>query len=140
MSIKTARLPEDTVSIQHLLKFIDLSHYPSLSEIQNPEHQWFVYQQNGAIIGCVAATKDRGEIRHIVVEPTSCRKGIGSQLLNKAVVFLRNIGYRHVWAQVRIDNKKSQGLFRKAGFRQETRVLPSPENSAVKLNKFALDT
>lgn len=137
MSVRAADLTKDMPYIQSLLKNIELSHVPLPEEIKNANHQWFVFEQDGVICGCVVAKKDRYEIGHIVVHPYFCRKGIGSKLVTTAVTFLQGINNKQIWAQVRITNDKSIGLFEKNGFRQE-KILISQENSKVKLYKFIL--
>jgi len=138
VSIRRASLPSDTRSIYSLLKHIDLSIYPEPTNIENPDDQWFIYEEKGRIIGCVAARKSRGEIRHIVVLPKHEGKGIGTQLGNCAIGFLKDIGYLGVWVQVRVQNKRSQGLFEKLGFKREPRTIRSRKNPQVKLYKYVL--
>ena len=138
MDIRKAFLPNDTKSIRCLLRYIDLSIYPEYTDIENPDDQWFVYEEKGEIVGCVAARKSRGEIRHIAVLPNYRRRGIGSQLVNCTIEFLKSIDYSRIRAQVRVKNKKSQRLFEKLGFRREPRPIRSVKNSEVKLYKYVL--
>lgn len=138
MSVRKASLPKDTKSILSLLKYIDLSIYPKSTDIENPDDQWFVFEEKGEVIGFIAARRSRGEIRHIIVLPNHQRKGIGSQLANCAIEFLKSIGYAEIWAQVRVENKKSQRLFEKLGFRREPRLITSLKNPKVKLYKYML--
>jgi len=139
MGIRKASLPDDTKSIHHLLRLIDLSIYPENTDIGNPDDQWFVYEEHGEITGCVAARRSRGEIRHIAVEPLHRRKGIGNQLANCAIAFLKSIGYSTIWAQIRVKNEKSQQLFEKLGFkRKPIRPIRSLKDPHVKLYKYVL--
>lgn len=138
MGIRKVSLPNDTESILSLLNHIDLSIYPERTDIENPDDQWFVYEEKGEIIGCVAARRSGGEIRHIAVLPNHRRKGIGSQLVNCAIEFLKSIGYSRIWAQVRVENKESQGLFEKLGFKCKPRTIRSVKNPEVKLYKYVL--
>jgi ribosomal protein S18 acetylase RimI-like enzyme len=138
VSIRKASFPNNTKSIHCLLRYIDLSIYPERIEIENPDDQWFVYEEKGEVIGCVAARRSRGEIRHIAVLPNHRRKGIGSQLVNCTIEFLKDIGYSTIWAQVRVKNKESQGLFEKLGFKRKPRPIRSVKNPEVKLYKYVL--
>ena len=138
MSVRMASYPDDAESIRSLLRLIDLTIYPDLNDIRNPNDQWFVCEEMGEIIGCVAARKGIGEIRHIVVMPEHQRKGIGSQLANCAIEFLADLGYSRIWAQVRVKNAESQGLFEKLGFRRERRRIRSLKNPEVELYKYVL--
>jgi ribosomal protein S18 acetylase RimI-like enzyme len=137
VSVRAADLTKDMPFIQSLLKNIDLSHIPLPEEIKNVNHQWFVFEQDGVICGCVVVKKDRCEIGHLIVDPNFCRKGIGSKLVTTAVTFLQDTNNKQIWAQVRITNDKSIGLFEKNGFRQE-KILISQESPKVKLYKYIL--
>lgn len=139
MNIRKAVLPKETSRILFLLRLIELSHLPSPQEIENPNNMWFVFEQDGVILGGVAATNNRGEIAHIVVDPASQRNGIGSKLVTTAASYLKNTGHKRIWAQVRIDNSKSIGLFTKNGFTLQERLLTSREDHRVKLFEFILE-
>ena len=138
MSVRKASLPDDTESILSLLKYIDLSIYPGLTDIENPNDQWFVYEENREIIGCVAARRSRGEIRHVAVLSDHQNKGVGSKLVKQGIEFLKSMGYSSVWAQIRVCNKKSQGLFKKLGFVRKPGLITSLKDSKVKLHKYEL--
>jgi N-acetylglutamate synthase-like GNAT family acetyltransferase len=113
LSVRIADLEKDISNIQRLLKNIDLSHYPQSKEIQNPYHQWLVYEQNETILGCVVAKKDQGEIGHISVDPKFRKSGVGTKLISMSISCLRKAGHDHIWAQVRIENNPSIELFKK---------------------------
>jgi ribosomal protein S18 acetylase RimI-like enzyme len=137
VSIRAADLTKDMPCIQSLLENIDLTHVPLPEEIKNVNHQWFVFEQDGVICDCVVAKKDRCEIGHVVVHPNCRRKGIGSKLVRTSVTFLQGTSDKQIWAQVRITNGKSIGLFKKNGFVEE-KIWVSPENPKVKLHKLIL--
>jgi ribosomal protein S18 acetylase RimI-like enzyme len=120
-----------------LLRNIDLSHFPQQQEIQNPNHQWFVYEEDDKVLGCVVAKENRQEIGHIAVDTDVLRKGIGSTLVNHCIPYLRSKSSKQVWAQVRVDNKASIGLFAKNGFKIEKKITSS-KNSNLKLFRFIL--
>jgi ribosomal protein S18 acetylase RimI-like enzyme len=136
VSVRKATLPTDTKSLHSLLKYIDLSIYPEHAEIENPDDQWFVYEEKEEIIGCVAARKNSGEIRHIAVVPNHRRKGIGTKLAKCAIEFLRSVGCPIIWTQVRVKNEESQGLFEKLNFMREAKPIRSRKNPEVKLFKY----
>jgi len=138
MGIRKSSLPNDTESILRLLKYIDLSIYPESIDIENPDDQWFVYEDEGKIVGSVAARRSRGEMRHIVVLPNHREKGIGRQLASHAIELLRSIGYSSVWAQVRVENKESQRLFESLGFNRRSRRITSRKDPEVKLYRYVL--
>ena len=139
MSVRKASLPNDIKSILSLLKYIDLSIYPGPIDIENPDDQWFVYEENRKIIGCVAARRSRGEIRHVVVLPKHQKKGVGSKRVKQGIEFLKSMGYSSVWAQIRVCNKKSRGLFERLGFKQKPRVVTSRKDPKVKLYKYEFE-
>ena len=131
-------MPNDTESIHSLLKDLDLSIYPEPTDIENPDDQWFVYEENTEIIGCVAARRSRGEIRHVDVLLDHRRKSIGSKLVKRAIEFLKSIGYSRIWAQVRVTNEEGQGLFEKLGFERKPKLITSRKDPKVKLYKYEL--
>jgi len=138
MSVRKASLPNDAESILSLLRYIDLSVYPKLTDIENPDDQWFVYREKGEIVGCVAARRTTCEIRHIVILPNHQRKGIGTQLANSAIELLGSIGCSRIWVQIRLKNEKSQRLFEKLGFKREPRLIRSRKNPEVMLYSYVL--
>jgi ribosomal protein S18 acetylase RimI-like enzyme len=138
VSVRKASLPDNTTSIQSLLKYIDLSIYPGPTDIENPDDQWFVYKENSEIVGCVAARRSRGEIRHVVVLPDHQREGVGSKLVKLGIEFLKSIGYSRIWAQIRVNNKESQAFFESLGFVRKSRLVTSPKDPQVKLYKYEL--
>lgn len=138
MNVRRASFPDDTKSIHSLIKYIDLSVYPEPANIENPDDQWFVYEEKRKVIGCAAATRSRGEIRHIVVLPNHRRSGIGSKLVNCTTDFLKNTGHSRIWAQVRVKNKESQRLFEKSGFERQLKLIRSSKDPKVKLYKYVL--
>jgi ribosomal protein S18 acetylase RimI-like enzyme len=138
MKPRKAVLPHDTESIESLLKYIDLSIYPECGDIENPDDQWFVYEEELGIVGCVASRRSTGEIRHIVVLPDYRKRDIGRQLANSAIEFLGKLGYSRIWGQIRVDNRESQQLFESLGFKCDHKPITSRKNPEVKLYKYVL--
>ena len=138
VGVRKASLPNDTEFIIRLLGYIDLSIYPEATDIENPDDQWFVYEDKEEIIGSVAARRSRGELRHMVVLPSHRRKGLGRKLAKCAIEFLRGMGYSTVWAQVRARNKDSQRFFESLGFKRDSRLRTSLKDPEVKLYRYRL--
>jgi len=136
---RKAVLPHDTESIRSLLKYIDLSIYPERGDVENPDDQWFICEEESGIIGCVALRRTTGEVRHIVVLPAYRRKGIGRQLANSAIEYLRKVGYSRIWGQIRVNNEDSQRLFESLGFKRVPKPMTSRKNPEVKLYKYILE-
>jgi amino-acid N-acetyltransferase len=100
--IRGARL-EDVPSIQRLIK-----HYSaqglmlprSLQELYENIRDFFVYEENGKVVGCCALHvmwKDLAEIRSLAVHKHHQREGVGSALLQEALKEARRLGIKRVF-------------------------------------------
>ena len=83
---------------------------------------FFVAEDNDKIIGCVRASIvdiDLAEIRTLCVDEAHRKKGIATDLLQKALDFLKGKNMRKVAARCKADNKEAIRLFEKTGFEKE---------------------
>jgi len=77
-------------------------------------------QKEEEILGYIIFTQD-GHIISIAVHPQNRRKGIGTQLLQKA---MNTPHLKKVWAEVRRSNQGAQSFYSKMGF-QITGMVPN---------------
>ena len=85
---------------------------------------FFVAELDGEVVGTVLAGWDghRGWIYSLGVRPDLERRGIGSALLDHAIVALRERGCPKINLQVRGDNRAVVGFYERRGLKVEDRV------------------
>ncbi|MCY4568410.1 MAG: GNAT family N-acetyltransferase, partial [Candidatus Poribacteria bacterium] len=98
-----------------------------MDHVSSPEYQVFVAVNGGEIAGFLSAflvpsRVPRWEIDLILVRSTSQGKGIGTSLIEEALIYGSNLGVHCAAASIRIDNYPSQGAFSKAGFTTDAQV------------------
>jgi len=95
----------------------------SLSELYDNIRDFYVYEEDGKIIGCGAlhvTWEDYGEILSLAVEPSRTRQGIGSKILNACLEEASSLGIRKV-----ITLTYAPDFFEKHGFtRVKKTTLP----------------
>ena len=95
--------------------------------ISSPEHQVFVAVEAGEVSGflsafLVSSATPQWEIDLIVVHPKSQGKGIGTSLIEEALMSGSNLGVHWAKASIRVDNYASQRAFSKVGFTTDAQV------------------
>lgn len=95
--------------------------------ISSPAHQVFVAVEAGEVSGFLSAflgssTIPQWEIDLIVVHPKSQGKGIGTSLIEEALMSGSNLGVHWAKASIRVDNYASQRAFSKVGFTTDAQV------------------
>ena len=95
--------------------------------ISPPEHQVFVAVEAGEVAGflsafLVSSATPQWEIDLIVVHPKSQGKGIGTSLIEEALMYGSNLGVHWAKASIRVDNYASQRAFSKVGFTTDAQV------------------
>lgn len=70
----------------------------------------------GILVGRVAA--DEFEIQNLAVGKALRRRGIATQLVNKAVATARSAGAKQVYIEVRASNQAAIALYTRVGFRE----------------------
>lgn len=95
--------------------------------ISSPEHQVFVAVEAGEVSGflsafLVSSATPQWEIDLIVVHPKSQGKGIGTSLIEEALMSGSNLGVHWAKASIRIDNYASERAFSKVGFTTDAQV------------------
>lgn len=95
----------------------------SLSELYENIRDFYIYEENGEIIGCGAlhvTWEDIGEVLSLAVEPARTRQGIGSKILKACLEEARCLGIRKVITLTYVPD-----FFEKHGFvRVKKTTLP----------------
>jgi len=87
----------------------------SLNEIYENIRDFFVYEKNGKVVGCCAlhvCWQDLAEIKSLAVVPNMKNKGIGIELVSKAIEEAKSLGVKKVFALTYVP-----AFFRKCGFK-----------------------
>lgn len=86
---------------------------------QETDHLWIV--ENGSkIVGSIAIVKGEGmvaQLRWFLVEPSERNKGIGNKLMQEAINFCRNRGYKKITLGTIKDLKIARKIYSKTGFK-----------------------
>lgn len=96
--------------------------------ISSPVHQVFVALETGEVVGFLAAflipePLPRWEIDTIIVRAASRGKGIGTSLIEEALIYGSHQGAHWAKASIRVNNHASQRAFCKVGFTTDAQVL-----------------
>ena len=99
-----------------------------IDNISLPEHQVFAAVEADEIAGFLSAflvpkPTPRWEMDLIIVRLASQGKGIGTSLIEEALIYGSNLGAHWAKASIRVDNYASQAAFSKAGFATDAQVL-----------------
>ncbi len=110
----------------------------SISDVYaGPREAFFVGESEGRIIGTVAVkeeSRDTAILRRLFVSSKYRGKGYGRLLIEKALDFCREKGYREVVFHVSNTMKAAMGLCRNKGFNEKEKL----ELGGVDIIKFAL--
>lgn len=118
MSIRKATV-NDVVNIQSIVNFYadkDIMLPRSLNEIYENLRDFWVYEDNGAVVGCVAlhvTWEDLAEVKSLAVKEEYNKKGIGKKLLQECIDDAKKIGIKKIFALTYVPD-----FFKKIGFRE----------------------
>lgn len=76
-------------------------------------------EDGGRVVGSAAViedSKDEGQLRWFLVEPSARGKGTGTRLLNESIAFARERGYQSVFLWTVSQLESAAKLYRAAGF------------------------
>ncbi len=110
---------DDVRDIQELINFyakLDSMLPRSLNELYENIRDFFVYEEDGKISGCVAlhvAWEDLAEVKSLAVDRSKERQNIGSMLVNAAFEDAKRLKVRRVFALTYVPD-----FFQKFGFRK----------------------
>ena len=88
------------------------------------DNLFFVAEEKNQIIGTIIAGFDghRGWIYSLALHPQHRRKGVGTQLVKKAIRELKKLGCLKVNLQINSDNYEVAEFYKKNGFLIEDRI------------------
>jgi len=91
----------------------------------------FVADDKGTYVGYCIVTSDKrkGEIDSIYIQPIYQGKGIGNQLMMKAIDWLKNRNCRDINIYVAEGNESVLGFYEKYGFKKRAVVLQKRNTS-----------
>lgn len=88
------------------------------SELHNPLSAWLVAVDEGGVCGYVGSQSvlDGADMMNIAVHPDYRERGIGSTLIEKLIVLLKEKNVISLSLEVRASNETAIGLYHKMGF------------------------
>lgn len=88
------------------------------SELHNPLSAWLVAVDEGGVCGYVGSQSvlDGADMMNIAVHPDYRKRGIGSTLIEKLIVLLKEKNVISLSLEVRASNETAIGLYHKMGF------------------------
>ena len=102
-----------------------------------PREAFFVGEKENRVIGTVAVkeeSKDTAILRRLFVSPKYRGKGYGRLLIQKALDFCKEKGYREIVFHASTTMKAAMGLCRSKGFNEKQKL----DLGGVDIIKFAL--
>jgi len=138
VNIRKAKIT-DAVYIQNLVNYYadrDRMLPRSLNEIYENVRDFWVYEDNGGIVGCIAlhvTWEDLAEIKSLAVKEEYTKRGIGSNLMNQCIEDGKKLGIKKVFALSYVPE-----YFKKFGFKEVPKEkLPHKIwNECIKCPKF----
>jgi len=138
MHIRKAKI-NDAVNIQSLVNFYaekDTMLPRALSEIYENIRDFWVVEENGAVIGCAAlhiAWEDLAEIKSLAVKEEFAKRGVGKMMMNECMEDAKKLGVKKIFALSYVPE-----YFKKYGFKQiKKEKLPHKIwNECIRCPKF----
>lgn len=102
--------------------------------------RFFVYEENGAIIGYIGlqTVLDEGYITNVAVSPDNRRKGIGKALLETLDSKAEELSLSFISLEVRESNTAAIALYNLCGYKNEgirKRFYTNPDENAIIMTK-----
>lgn len=85
------------------------------------KESFFVMDEDGSVVGTVGVKEDTSDsalLRRLFVDIKHRRKGYGSALLDKAIAFCREKGYKHIFFRCTDRMKDAMNLCLRKGFKE----------------------
>ena len=96
-------------------------------------------KQEDDVVGCVAVRKkenDVAELKRMYIQPGFRKTGLGVLLLERALAFAKEAGYRAIRLDTLSHMTPAISLYRKAGFTEIAPYYFNPEKNAVFFEKI----
>lgn len=142
--------PKDSKGVKTLILTILTREYPfdrsaysdsDLDKIaetySGPKDSFFVVEEKGEIVGTAGIKEDSSEdalLRRLFVDPKHRKKGYGSELLEEAVRFAKDKGYKRVFFRCTDRMSAAMKLCLSKGFKEKD----SLEVSGFKIHRLEL--
>ena len=97
---------------------------PNNIEEYMKEGKYFVAIDEDEVIGCVLVIKD--EMSSLYVLPKHMKKGIGSKLLEKAELYIKDCNYKHVWIWATLT---ALDFYKGRGYEEESDITDKEGNT-----------
>jgi ribosomal protein S18 acetylase RimI-like enzyme len=94
---------------------------------------------NNEFVGCVAVRRiddSRAELKRMYLQPQQQQKGIGSALLDHALLLARECGYKKIQLDTLSTMKPAMNLYLKNGFVEIPPYYHNPIETAVYFEKL----
>ncbi len=90
---------------------------------------WLAIDEYNRVIGCVGTKERDGNlfISHLFVKPELKRQGIGSKLLEKAEISVKERGYKEVHVHLGKDYLESHAFYPKKGYTEYSELYMKKE-------------
>jgi cytosine/creatinine deaminase len=92
---------------------------------KSPQERIWIVENEGRIAGCVAVVRfseKEAQLRWLLLHPDLRGLGLGRRLVEEAVAFCRDAGYKSIFLWTVDTLPAAAGLYRSAGFRETERV------------------
>ena len=102
-----------------------------------PRDSFFVIDEGGKVVGTVGVKEESSSealLRRLFVDPKYRKKGYGSGLLNEAIGFCRDKGYKKIYFRCTDRMSEAMRLCLKKGFKETEKL----EVSGFKIHKLEL--
>lgn len=113
---------KDAKKIQKLINYFagkEIMLPRSLNQVYTSIRDFFVFEENGKILGCAALSSswdDLAEIRSVAISKKMQKRGIGKELVNACLEEAKSFGFKKVFLLTYIPK-----YFMKFGFKQADR-------------------
>ena len=88
------------------------------------EGKYLIATEKNKLVGCVLVIKN--EMRSLYIHPDYMRKGIGTQLSQKAEEYIKDQKYPHVWIWASLN---AVHFYKSRGFKEESSITDKKGNT-----------
>jgi ribosomal protein S18 acetylase RimI-like enzyme len=95
--------------------------YDFLENYDTEKDRIWLAQTNREILGSIAIvghSNTRAQLRWFIIHPDFRGIGLGSKLVNEALKYCKDKGYKHVFLETTSDQKTAIGMYIKRGFKK----------------------
>jgi cytosine deaminase len=92
---------------------------------KSPSERIWIVESGGRIMGSVAVVKfsrEEAQLRWLLLHPELRGRGLGRRLVEEAVAFCRNAGYKSIFLWTVEGLPEAAGLYRSVGFHETERI------------------